>query len=115
MRYRLCKYCGDLHQIGAWPHNCRDDPPPRGAYPAPYVQSDAMPGGINGVFSHADCKRYDSKSRYREALRDAGCVELGTEKYHTAFSDKPMKKIEESVNEALQQYEAETGYAPRPD
>src|SRR6202030_4527282 len=42
---------------------------------APYVISDEMGALVN----HADGKRYTSKARFRQATRDAGCVEIGNE------------------------------------
>jgi hypothetical protein len=40
--------------------------------------SDVM-GGVNGVFNHADGKRYDSKSEYHRAVRNKGCRVVGND------------------------------------
>lgn len=42
---------------------------------APYVISDEMASLVN----HADGKHYTSKAKFRQATRDAGCVEIGNE------------------------------------
>jgi hypothetical protein len=34
---------------------------------------------IEPLINHADGKRYTSKARFRQATRDAGCVEIGNE------------------------------------
>lgn len=103
-RFRLCKFCGDLHQLGRWPHNCLPDPPNRSDYPSPYVQSDYLPGGVNGLYHHGVAKRTDSKSHFRAMTRDSGCIEVGNEKAATKHREyKPVsdKVIESGVNEAL--------------
>lgn len=44
--------------------------------------------GVQGIRNHADGKQYDSKSKYRKALKAAGCIEVGTEK----IPDKPREQ-----------------------
>ena len=41
--------------------------------------SDNLPGGVNGIFNHADKRRYDSKSAYTRAVRAAGCSIVGND------------------------------------
>ncbi|MBK8772899.1 MAG: hypothetical protein IPM06_21050 [Rhizobiales bacterium] len=36
-RSRKCRHCGDWHQLDTWPHNCRDERPPRANLAAPMV------------------------------------------------------------------------------
>lgn len=45
------------------------------AVDTPYVISDEMSSLVN----HADGKHYTSKAKFRQATRDAGCVEIGNE------------------------------------
>lgn len=45
----------------------------------PAIIRDDLPGGINGMLSHADKKTYDSKSAYTKAVRRAGCEIVGNE------------------------------------
>ncbi len=78
-RRRLCRHCGELHSVFDWPDNHRDPAPARSDHPAPFVIRDDI-GGINGLFHHGDGKRYDSKSAYRQATRDSGCIEAGGER-----------------------------------
>lgn len=53
---------------------------------APQIISDEMP-----LTKHmADGKHYTSKRKFRQATKDAGCVEIGTETNLT----KPRKKVE---------------------
>jgi hypothetical protein len=106
-RFALCKYCGDLHQYGKWPDNCKIDPPARSDYPSPYVVSDSLPGGVNGLFHHGTAKRTDSKSGFRKMTKEAGCIEVGNEYAPTAsrpYRDNvKTEAIESAVNEALHQ------------
>jgi len=78
-RKRHCRYCGDLHEVGNWPHNCMEPEPNRSDLPSPYVIRDSLPGGVNGLYHHAACKKIDSKAAYRQATREAGCIEVGNE------------------------------------
>lgn len=104
-RFALCKYCGDLHQFGKWPDNCKDNPWPRSDHPSPYVVSDSLPGGVNGLFHHGVAKRTDSKSHFRRLTKEAGCIEVGNEMTATRsreFKDNiKTEVIESAVNEAL--------------
>lgn len=103
--FRLCRSCGDLHQLGRWPHNCLPDAPNRSDLPAPYIISDTLPGGVNGLMHHGIGKRIDSKSGYRRATKDSGCIEVGNEYVATAKRDYrdnlKTEVIESAVNEAL--------------
>lgn len=79
--YRLCKYCGDLHQLDRWPHNCRDEEfDLRSDLPAPYVVTDNLPGGIHGMRSMSDGKMYDSKSAYYASLKRSGHEIVGNDR-----------------------------------
>ena len=71
--HRKCKYCGDFHAFDAWPHNCL--PPAnwnRSDYPAPNIQTDSVPGGVNGMRSMADGRFYTSKAKYYDSVKRAG-------------------------------------------
>ena len=104
-RFRLCKSCGDIHQLGRWPHNCLPDAPNRSDFPAPHIVSDSLPGGVNGLWHHGVGKRTDSKSRFRRMTKDSGCIEVGNEyaaSKHREYRDGVKKDvIESAVNEAL--------------
>lgn len=109
-RFRLCKFCGDMHQLGKWPHNCLPDAPARSDFPSPYVISDSLGGGVNGLYHHAALRSFDSKHAYRRATRENGCIEIGNErdaydKQQASERDRPMAKdvIESAVNESLHQ------------
>lgn len=96
-----------------WPHNCE---PPRFQHSAnvnaPYVVRDGMPGGVNGTFHHAALRKFDSKSAYRRATKEHGCIEVGGER--AAFERQAAQErnrdmagkdvIESAVNEALHQH-----------
>ena len=105
MRLRICRYCGDLHNMAAWPHNCLPDKPARSDFPSPYVISDSLPGGVNGLFHHGVGHRHDSKSHFRKLTKESGCIEVGNEKAATTkreFVDKlKPEAIEAAVNDAL--------------
>jgi hypothetical protein len=107
-RFRLCKSCGDLHQLNRWPHNCMPAAPARSDYPSPYVQTDSLPGGVNGLFHHAAMRKIDSKKAYRDATKAFGCIEMGNE-YAAATSARPETEtndtvIESAINDALHQH-----------
>lgn len=103
-RFLVCKHCGDLHQLGRWPDNCKDDPWPRSDHPSPYVVSDYLPGGINGLYHHGVARKIDNKSGYRRATKESGCIEVGnehaatTKRTHTDLDDRT---IQSAVNDAL--------------
>lgn len=103
-RQRVCRHCGDLHEVNRWPDNCKDDGWQRSDHPAPYLISDNLPGGVNGLYHHGAGKRTDSKSRFRRLTKDSGCFEVGNEYAATTKRDiKEVKAevIEAAVNEAL--------------
>ena len=107
MRTRLywCRQCEETHQRVGYARNCDPEPPQRSDYPSPYVISDNLPGGVNGLFHHAALKKIDSKSAYRRATKDAGCVEIGNEAAAAmkprAYAETSDKVIQSGVNEAL--------------
>jgi len=62
--------------------------------------------GIQGVLNHADGKKYDSKSQYYRAVKQAGCVVMGTDAPTTC--KEPEYKICENtlkrdIKEAIEQ------------
>lgn len=111
-RQRMCRHCGDLHETSRWPDNCKEDSWPRSDCPSPYVVSDSLPGGVNGLFHHAELRKTDSKSEYRRWTKDNGCMEVGGER--DAFEKQAAEErnrdtikqdaIESAVNEALHQH-----------
>lgn len=95
-----------MHQLGRWPHNCLPDAPARSDYPSPFIISDNLPGGVNGLMHPAIGKRMDSKSGFRRATKDAGCIEVGNEYAATTKREyrehhRETERIEAAVNEAL--------------
>lgn len=74
--------------------------------------SDNLPGGVNGLFHHAELRKTDSKSEYRRWTKDNGCMEVGGER--DAFEKQAAEErnrdtikqdvIESAVNEALHQH-----------
>lgn len=104
-RFRLCRHCGELHQLGRWPDNCRDNGWPRSDLAAPFVIRDDL-GGINGLYHHAALKRFDSKRAYSQATRDHGCIEVGNERLKQTHPDVaiPDKAIGAAINDALERH-----------
>lgn len=106
-RFYWCKTCETTHQRVAFARNCDPEPWPRSDLPAPYIVSDNLPGGVNGLFHHGTAKRTDSKSHFRRMTKDSGCVEVGNEFAATRkreFRDRiTPTQIESAVNEALHQ------------
>lgn len=105
-RYYWCKVCEDTHQRVAYARNCDPEPPQRSDFPSPYVISDTLPGGINGLMHHGVGRPIDSKSGFRRATKDSGCIEVGNEFVATTkreYRASAIKDhvIESAVNEAL--------------
>lgn len=110
--FRMCKVCGDLHDIDRWPDNHREwiiDN--RSDLAAPMIIRDSM----DAVKSMLDGKMYDSKSGLRRTYKDAGVVEVGNDSSYTdpekLRSQAPTerkrqkqasrKKVEAAVGKAL--------------
>lgn len=104
-RFYWCKTCEDTHQRVSYARNCDPEPPLRSDFPSPYVVSDSLPGGVNGLFHHGAAKRSDSKSEFRRLTKDSGCIEVGNEYQATRkreFVDRiTPHQIESAVNDAL--------------
>lgn len=110
--YRFCKYCEELHQLGAWPHNCLEPAPQRSDFPSPYVVSDYLPGGVNGLFHHGVARKIDNKAGYRRATRESGCVEVGNEYVASKtrkFVGMTDTQIESAVNDAINEVAVDNG------
>lgn len=110
--YRLCKACGDLHDVANWPDNHREwIPDNRSDLAAPMIIRD----GMDAVKSMLDGQMYDSKSRLRQTYRQAGVVEVGNDSSYTdpaklrpqapserkRLKEASRKKVEASVGKAL--------------
>lgn len=112
--YRVCKICGDLHDVNAWPDNHREwiiDN--RSDLAAPMLIRDSM----DAVQSMLDGKMYDSKRKLRRTYREAGVIEVGDDKSYTnpeymrrqapaeirRQKEKSRKKVEAAVGKALSQ------------
>ena len=110
-RFYWCKVCEDTHQRVSYVRNCDPEPPQRSDYPSPYIISDYLPGGVNGLYHHAACEKIDSKAAYRRATREHGCVEVGGEKAALDRLDRESRNreldsnvAEGAVNEALHRH-----------
>src|SRR5690348_3407542 len=106
-RFYWCKVCETTHQYVAYARNCDPEPWPRSDFPAPAVISDSLQGGVNGLYHHGVARKIDSKSAYRRATKESGCIEVGNE--HAATTRRPDKPIRddviaEGVNRALHQH-----------
>lgn len=71
-----------------------------------YVQSDSLGEGVQGVFNPVNGKKYDSKSSYYRAVKDAGCVILGNDapkeaKGPTATINE--KELKHDIKNAIEQ------------
>lgn len=80
MTQRLCRACGDWHDLGQpWPRGCAQHfkvrTEARSSLPRPMVISDYA----NGVQSMVSGERFDSKAELRRHYRANGVVEVGNE------------------------------------
>ena len=68
---------------------------------APSVISDTMDTLVN----HADCKHYDSKSKFRKATKAAGCEEIGNEAPPVPKPYEPNRKeIQQDIKDAYDRH-----------
>ena len=77
---------------------------PRSDFPSPYVVSDYLPGGVNGLFHHGVARKIDNKAGYRRATKESGCVEVGNEMAATKSRNVVELKeevIQSGINDAL--------------
>lgn len=101
-RQRLCKVCGEWHDMDKpWPHNCTEHTQSKAAaFPTPMMIIDTM----DPVRSMTNGLYYDSKSAMRSEYKRAGVVEVGndvpTEKPKTDHVAR-RKAVKESVGKAL--------------
>lgn len=93
--YRKCKYCGDWHDIAAWPANHIDPAPQRSSLPSPMLIRDEM----DPVQSMADGKIYTSKHAIRQTYKPSGnpqgnsYLEVGDDKARFAPPPKPKPDV----------------------
>lgn len=120
-RFRVCRYCGGVHQLGRVPDNCREpDWDLRSELASPSVQSDSLPGGIHGIFSHADGRRYDSKAKYLAEAKARGCEVIGNEKLppkeEKGWSDHEIESaLSEAIDEECQKANIRPEHTEGPD
>lgn len=106
-RYRLCKLCGDMHDLAAWPDNHRDLPPQRSNLSAPAYHSD----NLNDLFNPMTCRPYDSKHEYLEATKDAGGIVMGNDEQR----DNRQFDTITAQDVAIAAQMVEQGYKPCPE
>lgn len=82
-RSRLCRACGDFHELeAAWPDACAGHFRTR-ANAAPSVR----PDGMEPIRSMVSGKMHDSKSAYYAEVRRAGCEIVGDDR--AGFGSRP--------------------------
>lgn len=102
--YRVCRSCGDMHEISAWPKTCLEQfRKARSDLPMPYIRAD----GMDPIINHANGLIYDSRSAYERGVKDAGCEIIGGEriepKPRPQLSDRELKQ---DIKTAMDQVEA---------
>lgn len=80
-------------------HLARPRESKRSNLPSPMLVRDNM----EPIRGQMDGQLYDSKSTYRRAVRDAGCVEIGNERIDSAPPNFEAAPAEADVKEAMQQ------------
>jgi len=76
----------------------------RSHLPSPMIRSDSL----DNVWNPVDGKRYDSKSQYERAVKDAGCEIVGNDAGHWNGPAKQRKP--EGIKQDLKQALAEQGF-----
>ena len=67
--------------------------------------SDTLGTNVNGVFNHADGRRYDSKSEYNRAVRAKGCRIVGNDLNNKQFKRPEVRgdfNVRPQLREAVQ-------------
>lgn len=97
--YRVCKLCGDLHDVDNWPDNHREwVMDNRSDLAAPMIIRDEM----RPLEGQHDGKIYTSKRALRQSYREHGVIEVGNEVQKPKPVKRPdRKEIRESVNRAV--------------
>lgn len=70
------------------------------------VIRDDLPGGVNGMISHADGKRYDSKSSYERSVRARGCRVVGNDWNNATYKTPAERGVRGDFNVRPQLKEA---------
>lgn len=100
-RSRFCRVCKGWHALEtAWPSECVDHwgPPKLGR--SPNIISDTM-GPTRNM---ADGRLYDSKSRYYEAVKAAGCEIVGDDQgFRNQRPPEPEYTTGHDVKRAIEQ------------
>ena len=102
--YRICRSCGDMHEVSAWPSDCLEQfRRARSDLPMPAIRAD----GMSPIMNHANGLMYDSRSAYERGVKDAGCEIIGNEKIEpkprAVLSDRELKQ---DIKTAMDQVEA---------
>jgi hypothetical protein len=102
MTQRLCRACGDWHEMGnPWPRECMGhfrSTSARSDLPRPMVISDYV-----DVDSPVSGERFTSKSQLRQHYKANGVVEVGNEKLTPKDNDdRPIAPIEADVAKAFE-------------
>jgi hypothetical protein len=80
----------------------------RSELPAPMIIRDEL----SGVVNPCDGKRYDSKSAYYRAVKEAGCVIVGNEAEKMMSAPRARSNVSrDEIAEAVQK--VEQGYSPK--
>lgn len=98
-RSRLCKACGEFHDLEQpWP--CARPESPNAA---PNIRAD----GMDAILSHADGRIYDSRSAYYASVKAAGCEIVGNDT--GGFGPRPEyrpKDVGRDIQTAMQQLQS---------
>jgi hypothetical protein len=78
----------------------------RSGLPCPSIIRD----GLDGLMSHVDGKRYDSKSAYYRSVKAAGCEIVGNEAPTTTVEGNKRPVSRDDVEQAIAKLEQ--GYKP---
>lgn len=84
-RFGVCRFCGDLHEYGNWPHNCREPAlDMRSDYPSPMIMNSTLDDGRgNGVVNPVDGKRYANRRQFEAEVQAHGCTVVGNDPWTT--------------------------------
>lgn len=99
MAIRLCRACGDFHDLaGAWPSACYEH---FGvvASSAPNIRTD----GMAPIKSMASGQMFDSKSAYYRDIKQAGCEIVGNDL--SGFGKRPDYRpegLKQAIKEAME-------------
>lgn len=94
MRSRLCRACGDFHDLSEpWPDEC--------FYGSKFGAGPQVVGDLKPYKSMITGEMVDGRTRHRDHLKAHGCREIGNDTSHMNRKAQPIEGRRESLHRML--------------